>query len=145
MRLLLLRLPGPHDPARFTPERPRNDGPELRIRDFHGTLPQAHGRLIANGGLHIRHNPGLREIGINDRGDVILRQDAETAEDSTIGPLLNSHNTTQSILTDRLVARIDKKTHDRDVKEARAWLEAMAVLSDEKTLRARFLSAGVQC
>jgi hypothetical protein len=31
------------------------------------------------------------------------------------------------------------------VKEARAWLEAMAVLSDDKTLRARFLSAGVQC
>ncbi len=103
------------------------------------------GRLIANEGLYIRHNPGLREIGINDRGDVILRQDAETAEDSTVGPLLNSHNTTQSILTDRLVARIDKKTHDRDVKEARAWLEAMAVLSDEKTLRARFLSGGVQC
>src|SRR4029079_2802636 len=51
------------------------------------------GRLIANDGLYIRHNPGLREIGINDRGDVILRQDAETAEDSTIGPLLNSHNT----------------------------------------------------
>ena len=103
------------------------------------------GRLIANDGLYIRHNPGLREIGINDRGDVILRQDAETAENATIGPLLNSHNTTQSVLTDRLVARIDKKTHDRDVKEARAWLEAMAVLSDEKTLRARFLSAGVQC
>lgn len=103
------------------------------------------GRLIANGGLYIRHNPGLREIGVNDRGDVILRQDAETAEDATIGPLLNSHNTTQSLLTDRLVARIDKKTHDRDVKEARAWLEAMAVLTDNKTLRARFLSAGVQC
>ncbi|HYC56474.1 MAG TPA: hypothetical protein VEL28_16205 [Candidatus Binatia bacterium] len=103
------------------------------------------GRLISEGGLYIRHNPGLREIGINDRGDVILRQDSETAEDATVGPVLNSHNTTQSTLTDRLVARIDKKTHDRDVKEARAWLEAMTVLSNEKTLRARFLSAGVQC
>jgi hypothetical protein len=118
------------------------DAAQARLSD--GAKVQI-GRLIANDGLYIRHNPGLREIGINDRGDVILRQDAETAEDATIGPLLNSHNTTQSVLTDRLVARIDKKTHDRDVKEARAWLEAMAVLTDEKTLRARFLSAGVQC
>jgi len=103
------------------------------------------GRLIALGGLYIRHNPGLREIGISDRGDIMLRQDAETAEDPTVGPVLNSHNTTQSTLTERLVARIDKKTHDRDVKEARAWLEAMNVLSEDKTLRARFLSGGVQC
>lgn len=125
----------PVEVCRLTPEQARlSDGAKVQI-----------GRLIANDGLYIRHNPGLREIGINDRGDVILRQDAETAEDSTIGPLINSHNTTQSVLTDRLVARIDKKTHDRDVKEARAWLEAMAVLSDDKTLRARFLSAGVQC
>jgi hypothetical protein len=44
-----------------------------------------------------------------------------------------------------MVARIDKKTHDRDVKEARAWLEAMNVLSGGKTLRTRFFSAGVAC
>ncbi len=103
------------------------------------------GRLIARCGLYVRHNPGLREIGINDRGDVILRQDAATAEDPTIGPILNSYNTTQSTLTSRVVARIDKKTHDRDVKEARAWLEAMNVLNGTKTLRTRFLSAGVGC
>ncbi|MFT4571589.1 MAG: hypothetical protein ACI8TX_000854 [Hyphomicrobiaceae bacterium] len=104
------------------------------------------GRLVASdGGLYLRHNPGLREIGVNDRGDVMLRQDAETAEDNTIGPVLNSYNTTQSELASRLVARIDKKTHDRDVKEARAWLEAMNVISGGKTLRARFLSAGVAC
>ncbi len=104
------------------------------------------GRMVpAADGLYLRHNPGLREVGINDRGDVMLRQDAETAEDSTIGPVLNSYNTTQSELCDRVVARIDKKTHDRDVKEARAWLEAMNVISGGKTLRARFLSAGVPC
>lgn len=104
------------------------------------------GRLVeSGGGLYLRHNPGLREIGVNDRGDVMLRQDAETAEDPTIGPVLNSYNTTQSELASRLVARIDKKTHDRDVKEARAWLEAMNVISGGKTLRARFLSAGVAC
>jgi hypothetical protein len=104
------------------------------------------GRIVAaGGGLYLRHNPGLREIGVNDRGDVMLRQDAETAEDPTIGPVLNSYNTTQSELASRLVARIDKKTHDRDVKEARAWLEAMNVISGGKTLRARFLSAGVAC
>lgn len=109
-----------------------------------GTKVQV-GRLISHEGLHLRHNPGLREVGINDRGDVMLRQDAETAEDPSIGPVLNSYNTSQSTLCDRLVARIDKKTHDRDVKEARAWLEAMNVLSGGKTLRARFLSAGVAC
>ena len=103
------------------------------------------GRLIAEEGLYLRHNPGLREIGINDRGDVIMRLDAETVEDPTIGPVLSSYNTTQSSLTDRLVARIDKKTYDRDVKEARAWLEAMNVLSGGKTLRTRFFSAGVAC
>ena len=125
----------PVEVCRLTPEQARlSDGAKVQI-----------GRLIANGGLHIRHNPGLREIGINDRGDVMLRLDQQTAEDQTIGPVLNAYNTTQASLTSRLVARIDKKTHERDVKEARAWLEAMAVLSDEKTLRARFLSAGVQC
>ena len=103
------------------------------------------GRLTAEEGLYLRHNPGMREIGINDRGDVMLRLDAATAEDPTIGPVLSSYNTTQSELTSRLVARIDKKIHDRDVKEARAWLEAMNVLSGGKTLRTRFYSAGVAC
>ena len=103
------------------------------------------GRLISHNGLYVRHNPGIREIGINDRGDVILRQDLATAEDPTIGPVLNSYNTTQSSLTSRLVARIDKKTGDRDVKEARAWLEAMNAISGGKTLRTRFFSAGVAC
>jgi len=103
------------------------------------------GRLIVEDGLYLRHNPGIREVGINDRGDVILRLDIDTAEDPTIGPVLTSYNTTQSTLTSRLVARIDKKTHDRDVKEARAWLEAMNVLNDGKTLRTRFFSAGVAC
>jgi len=104
------------------------------------------GRLLNEGpGLYLRHNPGIREIGVNDRGDVMLRLDQQSAEDPTIGPVLNSYNTTQSELTNRLVARIDKKTHERDVKEARAWLEAMNVLSDGKTLRTRYFSAGVNC
>jgi len=103
------------------------------------------GRLIAESGLYLRHNPGIREIGVNDRGDVILRLDQQSAEDETIGPVLNSYNTTQAVLTSRLVARIDKKTHERDVKEARAWLEAMNVLTDGKTLRTRYFSAGVNC
>lgn len=103
------------------------------------------GRLLAEDGLYLRHNPGVREIGINDRGDVILRLDAEASEDTTAGPILSSYNTTQSELTGRMVARIDKKTHDRDVKEARAWLEAMNVLTGGKTLRTRFYSAGVSC
>ena len=103
------------------------------------------GRLIDLGGLYVRHSPGIREVGVNDRGDVILRQDAATAEDPRIGPILNSYNTTQSTLVTRLVARIDKKTHDRDVKEARAWLEAMNAINDGKTLRTRFFSAGVAC
>ncbi len=103
------------------------------------------GRLLAAGGLYLRHNPGIREIGVNDRGDTILRLDLATAEDPTIGPVLNSYNTSQAVLVSRIVARIDKKTHDRDVKEARAWLEAMNVLSGGKTLRTRFYSAGVAC
>ena len=103
------------------------------------------GRLLADRGLYLRHSPGIREIGVNDRGDVMLRLDQESAEDATSGPVLNSYNTTQSTLTSRLVARIDKKTHERDVKEARAWLEAMNVLSGGKTLRTRYFSAGVSC
>jgi hypothetical protein len=103
------------------------------------------GRLISEDGLYLRHNPGVREVGVNDRGDVMMRLDNATAEDPTIGPILNSYNTTQATLTNRLVARIDKKIHDRDVREARAWLEAMNVLSDGKTLRTRYYSAGVAC
>ncbi len=118
-----------------------DDGQEAAIT---GTKVQI-GRLLDAGGYYLRHNPGLREIGINDRGDVILRQDLESAEDPRVGPVLNSYNTTQATLASRIVARIDKKTHDRDVKEARAWLEAMNVLTGGKTLRARFLSAGVPC
>ena len=112
--------------------------------DLSGVTKTQIGRLLWLDGLYIRHNPGLREVGINDRGDVILRLDLETAEDPTIGPLMSSYNTTQSTLSSRLVARIDKKSHDRDVKEARAWLEAMNVLTGGKTLRARFFSGGVQ-
>jgi hypothetical protein len=103
------------------------------------------GRLVALNGLYLRHNPGVREVGVNDRGDVILRLDGPSAEDASIGPVLNSYNTTQAVLTDRLVARIDKKTFDRDVKEARSWLEAMNVLTTGKTLRTRFFSGGVPC
>ena len=103
------------------------------------------GRLLAEDGLYLRHNPGIREIGVNDRGDVILRLDLATAEDPTIGPVLSSYNTTQFELVSRLVARIDKRAHDRNVKEARSWLEAMNVLTGGKTLRTRFYSAGVAC
>ena len=116
------------------PERGTIEGTKIQI-----------GRVIDLGGLYVRHNPGMREVGLNDRGDVVLRQDADTAEDPRIGPILNSYNTTQSTLTDRVVARIDKKNHDRDVKEARAWLDAMNAINDGKTLRARFLSGGVPC
>ena len=94
-------------------------------RTIEGTKIQI-GRVIDRGGLYVRHNPGIREVGLNDRGDVVLRQDADTAEDPRIGPILNSYNTTQSTLTDRVVARIDKKNHDRDVKAARAWLPMAA-------------------
>ena len=59
------------------------------------------GRLVPLDGLYLRHNPGMREVGINDRGDVILRLDAATAEDASVGPVLNSYNTTQAVLTDR--------------------------------------------
>lgn len=119
-------------------------GPE-QSADAEGAKVQIGRVVVSDDGFYLRHNPGLREIGINDRGDVVLRQDAETAEDPTIGPVLNSYNTTQSTLATRVLARIDKKSHDRDVKEARAWLEAMNVVSGGKTLRARFLSGGVAC
>src|SRR6185503_1314468 len=56
------------------------------------------GRLLTDGGLYLRHNPGIREVGVNDRGDVMLRLDQQTAEDQTIGPVLNSYNTTQAAL-----------------------------------------------
>jgi hypothetical protein len=39
------------------------------------------GRLLSEDGLYLRHNPGVREIGVNDRGDVILRLDAEAVEE----------------------------------------------------------------
>ena len=49
------------------------------------------GELVFDHGLYLKFSPGVAELGVNDRGDVLLRRDSSS--DPTIGPVWNSFNT----------------------------------------------------
>ena len=87
------------------------------------------GRLLVDGGLYLRHNPGVREIGVNDRGDVMLRLDQQTAErpDHRPGPQFLQHDAGKP-------HDAPGRAHRQEDARARrqgsaAWLEAMNVLT----------------
>ncbi|HYR68969.1 MAG TPA: phosphoenolpyruvate carboxykinase (ATP), partial [Candidatus Dormibacteraeota bacterium] len=111
-------------------------------KDFDGlVLPL--GELIHDHGLYLKLAPGIAELGINDRSDILLRRDTKQ-KDPTIGPVLNSFNTVITGRAKRLVTRTIYDEHRVDVKEALAWLKAFEAVHKAKTLISRFCCAGVQ-
>jgi Phosphoenolpyruvate carboxykinase len=102
------------------------------------------GKVVFDHGLFLALKPGLSEIGVNDRRDVILRYDEEAAEDPTRGPVLNSSNTVIAGRAKRLVTRVQDVEHAQDRAEALAWLKALEVVQGRRTLRSRFSCAGIQ-
>ena len=100
------------------------------------------GELVFDHGLYLKFGPGVSELGVNDRGDVLLRRDSSS--DPTIGPVWNSFNTVITGRAKRLVTRTALDAHKADVKEAAGWLKALEAVSKQKTLISRFSCAGVQ-
>ena len=101
------------------------------------------GELVYDHGLYLKFAAGIRELGVNDRGDVLLRRDGK-AIDPTVGPVFNAFNTVITGRAKRLVTRLEFDAHRADVKEALAWLRALEAVSKQKTLVSRFSCAGVQ-
>jgi hypothetical protein len=101
------------------------------------------GELVFDHGLYLKLSPGVSELGVNDRGDILLRRDAK-ATDPTVGPVLNSFNTVITGRAKRLVTRTIYDEHRADVKEALGWLKALEAVSKTKTLVSKFCCAGVQ-
>jgi hypothetical protein len=100
------------------------------------------GELVHDHGLYLKFGPGIAELGVNDRGDVLLRRG--TPDDPTAGPVWNAFNTVITGRAKRLVTRLTIDAHKEDVKEAGAWLRALEAVSKQKTLISRFSCAGVQ-
>ena len=101
------------------------------------------GELVYDHGLYLKFAPGIMELGVNDRGDVLLRRDPKSS-DPTGGPVWNAFNTVITGRAKRLVTRLEFDAHRADVKEAGAWLKALEAVTKEKTLVSRFSCAGVQ-
>jgi Phosphoenolpyruvate carboxykinase len=101
------------------------------------------GRVVSDHGLYLKLKPGLSEVGVNDRNDLILRYDTEDG-DPTQGPVINSANTIIAGRAERLVTRTQREDHGADRAEALAWLKAFEAIEGRKTLVSRFLCAGVR-
>ena len=101
------------------------------------------GELVYDHGLYLKFAPGIQELGINDRGDVLLRRDAK-GTDPTSGPVWNAFNTVITGRAKRLVTRLEFDAHRADVKEANGWLKALEIATRQKTLISKFSCAGVQ-
>jgi hypothetical protein len=124
----------PADLLRLSRENPKTaDGCETPL-----------GKVIADHGLYLKLKPGLTEIGANDRQDVVLYLDPAKAGDATSGPVTNSANTIIAGRAKRLVTRVSREEHEKDVREARAWLKAMEIANGNKTLVSRYSCAGIQ-
>lgn len=100
------------------------------------------GKLIFDHGIYLKYSPGIEELGVNDRGDIMLRQRLES--DPTVGPIINSVNTIITGRADRLVTRVEREENQRDPEEANAWLEAFELLTGRETLVSRFMCAGIE-
>jgi len=101
------------------------------------------GELVYDHGLYIKFAPGIAELGVNDRGDILLRRDPK-GNDPTAGPVWNAFNTVITGRAKRLVTRTEFDAHRADVKEAGGWLKALEAVSKQKTLVSKFSCAGVQ-
>src|SRR5262245_41473725 len=103
------------------------------------------GTLVQDRGLWLKWAPGYRELGVSDRGDVLVRYDEEAAKDPLAGPVEGAVHTQVTGRVRRLVARLSATEHKADREEAEVWLKAMAALGASKTLKVDFKCAGVDC
>jgi hypothetical protein len=124
----------PRELLRLSKESPKSaDGCETPL-----------GKIVSDHGLYLKLKPGFVEAGVNDRQDVVLYFDSKLAEDQTAGPVLNSVNTIITGRAKRLVTRVRRDEHEKDVAEARAWLKAAERVSGKKSLVSRYSCAGIQ-
>ncbi len=101
------------------------------------------GNTVYDHGLYMKLRPGLCEVGVNDRQDIVLL-DTGNGSDPTVGPVINSANTVIAGRAKRLVTRVHRPEHEADRKEALAWLKAFDLVDGKRTLRSRYSCAGIQ-
>jgi len=99
------------------------------------------GTVVSDHGLWLRHRPGIEEAGINDRGEVILRE--VKIPDPAAGAVRGAVNCEVAGTSSRLVLRLSRGEHEADIKEAEAWLRLFSVLEGRRTLHCQFMSAGI--
>jgi hypothetical protein len=97
--------------------------------------------VVNHHGLYLRYRPGIEEVGVNDRGDVILRD--VTPAEPTAGPVRGSVNTDVTDRAQRLVVRLADDDHTADRKEAEGWLRFFGQVDGKRTLRNQFKCAGI--
>ncbi len=103
------------------------------------------GTIVHDGGLWLKWAPGYRELGVNDREDLLVRFEPESADKAAVGPVPNSVHTLVQGWSRRLVVRQAADEQAADRREAEAWLKVMALLGAGKTLKTDFKCAGIDC
>src|SRR5215813_1213181 len=76
------------------------------------TLP--FGTIVSDKGLWLKWAPGYHELGVSDRGDVLVRYDEEAAKDPMTGPVDGAVHTHVTGRVRRLVARLTAAEHKAD-------------------------------
>lgn len=99
------------------------------------------GKVVSDDGLWLQHHPGYAEIGVNDRGEVLLR--ALKNPDPQSGPVAGSVNTTAARTSPKIVPILDPPSFDETVSEARAWMKVLAALDGKRPTRHQFKCAGI--
>src|SRR5436190_15835873 len=75
------------------------------------------GTIVDDHGLWLRYAPGYLELGVDDRGDVIIRKDPQAAEDPTRGPVRNAVTTLVDGPVRRCEMRLSADDHRADREE----------------------------
>ena len=99
------------------------------------------GTVIAEKGLWLRYRAGIEEVGVSDRGELIVREVPNA--DPAAGPVRNSFHTATVGQPARVIARVSPAEFDTDRREAEAWLKLFASLDGKRTLQQSFKCAGI--
>jgi hypothetical protein len=99
------------------------------------------GLVHSDQGLWLQHRPGLEEIGVNDRGDLLLRELAKP--DPQKGPVRGAMLTSTPGRAVRVLARTTPAEFDADRREAECWQKLVAAAEARKTVKVPFKCAGI--
>ena len=99
------------------------------------------GTIVAADGLWLKYRPGIEEIGVSDRGELVLRETADA--DPASGPVRNALHTAWTGQPARIIARTAPAEFEADRKEVEMWLKLLATLDGKRTQSHAFKCAGI--